>query len=355
MTGSQRGQTMRAVKLVAPHTLALQHIRVPEPASGEVLVRIEGAGLCHSDLHVLRMSAQLPSYGRTIGHEGAGTVAGLGPDVSGPRLGDRVLVSLMLPCGQCRACAEGRENACAVSGSRMRPPATPGLGPDGAMADYLVVGARYLDDLGDLDPVTAAPLADAGTTPMHAINSARHRLTPGATVVLIGVGGLGHLGLQILRATSAARVIAVDADDAKLEMARRLGADLALSSDAGTAGRVLDETAGYGADVVLDFAGVQPTVDLAVDCIAPEGLIRFVGLGGGTFAYGSGPAARPLPWGVSIQRSYGGTPADQLQVIALAQQGKIRVETVTYPLEDYERAFADLEAGRVPGRAVLIP
>jgi alcohol dehydrogenase, propanol-preferring len=169
------------------------------------------------------------------------------------------------------------------------------------------------------------------------------------------VGGLGHIGLQILTATTGARVIAVDADPVKRALASRLGADLVLANDAGTAQRVLDETGGYGADVVFDFAGVQATLDLATGCVGPEGLLRLVGLGGGTFAYGSGPVARPLPWGVNLQRSYGGTHADQLQVIALAQRGRLHVETVTYPLEEFERAFADLEAGRVPGRAVLTP
>lgn len=355
MPAGQIAATMRAVKLIAPHTLALQDTPVPEPSAGEVLVKIAGAGLCHSDLHVLQMSANLPDYGRTIGHEGAGTVARVGQDVTRFKPGDRVLVGLMQPCGRCRPCVEGRDNACATTGSRLRPPATPGLGPDGAMAEYLVARAQHLEHLGELDAVTAAPLSDAGTTPMHAINSARHRLTPGATVVLIAVGGLGHLGLQILKATTSARIIAVDSDDAKLAMARQLGADLVLKSDAGTAARILAETAGYGADVVLDFVGVQQTVDLAVDCVAPEGLIRLVGLGGGTFAYGSGPGARPLPWGVNIQRSYGGTHADQLQCIALAQQGRLHVVTKTYPLDQFQQAFADLEAGRIAGRAVLIP
>jgi propanol-preferring alcohol dehydrogenase len=346
---------MRAVKLVAPHTLALQDVPVPEPGPDEALVKIAGAGLCHSDLHILRSSVQRPSYGGTIGHEGAGTVAALGPGAAGFAVGDPVLVSLIYPCGRCRACAEGRDNACAVAGSRLRPPATPGLGPDGAMAEYMTVKTRYLEELGDLDPAGAAPLSDAGLTPMHAVNSARYRLTPGSTVVLIAVGGLGHLGLQILKATTGARVIAVDSDETKLELARRLGADLVLKSDAGTAARILEETAGYGADAVFDFAGVQATLDLAVGCVAPEGVIRLVGLGGGTFAYGSGLDAAPLPWGVNIQRSYGGTRADQLQVLALARQGALHVETVTYPLEQFEQAVADLEAGRVLGRAVLVP
>src|ERR1700761_5863919 len=160
---------MRALKLVAPHTLALRDIPVPEPGPDEVLVQIAGAGLCHSDLHVLHNNVALPSYGWTIGHEGAGTVAGLGPGVTGLELGDSVLVSLIYSCGRCRACVAGRDNACAVAGSRLRPPATPGLGPDGAMAEYLVVKTRFLDPLGDLDPAGAAPLSDAGLTPMHAV------------------------------------------------------------------------------------------------------------------------------------------------------------------------------------------
>lgn len=346
---------MRAVKLVAPRTLVMADVPTPKPGPDEVLVQVGGAGLCHSDLHALH-ARELSWYGATLGHEGAGTVAALGADVTGLKVGDAMLVSLIFSCGCCRACVEGRENACAVASTRLGFPATPGIGINGAMADYLVVKARYLDTLGDLDPVAAAPLADAGTTPMHAINSARHRLTPGATVVIIAVGGLGHLGLQILKATCASRIIAVDTDDAKLDLARQFGADLALRSDDSTAQRILDETGGYGADVVLDFVGVQPSVELAVHCIAPEGLVRFVGLGRGTFSYGAGVAAHPpLPWGVNIQSSYGGTRADQRQVVALAQQGLLHVETVVYPLDDYERAFGDLEAGRVRGRAVLVP
>lgn len=231
----------------------------------------------------------------------------------------------------------------------------PGLGPDGAMAEYMVVRARHLDKIGDLDPVSAAPLADAAVTPMHAINSARGHLTPGSTAVVIAVGGLGHMGLQILKATTGARIIAIDSDQDKLQLARKLGADLVLESDGATAEKVLDETDAYGADAVFDFVGVQPTVELATKIIAPEGAIRFAGLGGGSLTYTADTNAESLPWGVNIQRSFGGTRADQLQVIALAQQGKLHVETVTYPLADFQRAFDDLESNRITGRAVLVP
>lgn len=348
---------MRAVKLVGPGQMELHDVDVPVPGPDEVLVRIAGAGLCHSDLHVLHLGDEWPFFGGTVGHEGAGWVDSCGADVSGFEVGEAVLVSVVWACGRCRACVEGRDNACQVNGSRMMFPTTPGLGPDGAMAEYMVVKAQHLDKIGDLDPVSAAPLADAGVTPMHAINSARARLTPGSTAVVIAVGGLGHLGLQILKATTGARIIAVDADESKLELARQSGADLVLMSDETTAQRILDETDGYGVDAVFDFVGVQSTVDLATSIVAPESALRFVGLGGGRFTYlaGAGTTDQVLPFGVNVQCSFGGTRRDQREVIALAQQGKIKIETVVYPLADYQRAFDDLEAGHVAGRAILVP
>jgi propanol-preferring alcohol dehydrogenase len=346
---------MRAVKLIGPGSMELQDVPVPDIGPDDVLVKVAGAGLCHSDLHVLHMGEEWPFFGGTVGHEGAGWVEKTGADVGGLAKGDAVLVSVIWACGRCRACVEGRDNACMVNGTRTMFPTVPGLGPDGAMAEYIVVKARHLDKIGDLDPVAAAPLADAGVTPMRAINSARQHLSPGSTAVVIAVGGLGHMGLQILKATTGARVIAMDSDEKKLQLARDLGADLVLKSDADAAQKVLDETAAYGADAVFDFVGVQPTVELATKIVAPEGAIRFAGLGGGSFPYTADSNAEKLPWGVNIQRSFGGTRADQLQVIALAQQGKLAVETVTYPLAEFQRAFDDLEANQVTGRAILVP
>lgn len=345
---------MRAVKLVGPGTLRVEEVPVPEPGPGEVRVRIGGAGLCHSDLHVLDAGELWPVFGFTIGHEGSGWVDAIGPGVEGFAEGDAVIVMLIWSCGRCRACRHGRDNACEVTGSRAAAPATPGLGPDGSMTDYQIVPARFLEPLRGLDPVTSAPLADAGLTPMHAINSARRHLSPGATAVVIGLGGLGHLGLQILAATSGARLVALDLDDAKLEQASRLGADVVMRSDADAADRILELTDGYGVDAVFDFVGAQPTVDLATGVVAPEGAIRFVGLGGGTFAY-SATAFGPLPWGVNVQCSYGGTRAELLEVLALARAGKVGIETTRYPLDQVETAVADLRAGRVAGRAVLVP
>jgi len=345
---------MRALQLVSPGTIEIRDVPIPEIAPDEVLVRVAGAGLCHSDIHVLH-APEWPVPNMTLGHETAGWVESTGADVSGFEQGEAVLVYLVWACGYCRPCIEGRDNVCVNQGGRLGMPPCPGLGPDGGMAEFIKVKARYLEPLGSLDPVAAAPLADAGLTPMHAINGARHRLTPGSTAVVIGVGGLGHMGLQILKATTGVRLIAVDSSDQKLDIAREHGADEVILSDASAAQTILDLTDGYGADAVFDFVGVQPTVDLATRVIAPDGALRFVGLGGGSFPYSADSLPVPLPWGVDVRRSYGGTRSDQRQVLDLARLGGISVETKSYALDDAKQAFADLEAGTVPGRAVLIP
>ncbi|HEX7095659.1 MAG TPA: zinc-binding dehydrogenase, partial [Acidimicrobiales bacterium] len=221
-------------------------------------------------------------------------------------------------------------------------------------AEYIKAPARFLEPLGSLDPVTAAPLADAGLTPYHAIDGARHRLTPGATAVVIGVGGLGHLGLQILKATTPVRVVAVDSSEEKLAIASAHGADETVVSDANAASVILDMTNGYGADAVFDFVGIEPTVSLATQVVAPDGALRFVGLGGGSFVYGA-DASSALPWGVDVRRSYAGTRKDQRAVIELAKAGKISVETQRYALDDGLKAFDDLAKGAVRGRAILVP
>ncbi|MGW8483385.1 NAD(P)-dependent alcohol dehydrogenase [Microbacterium sp. NPDC055903] len=346
---------MRALQIVGPGQLEIREVPVPEIASDEVLVKVAGAGLCHSDIHVRHMPVFPWPSALTLGHETSGHVAAVGKDVDGFAEGDAVLVYLIWSCGHCRSCIEGRDNVCISAAGRHNYPPTPGLGPDGGMAEYMKVKARYLEPLGDLDPVTAAPLADAGLTPIHAINGARHRLTPGSTAVVIALGGLGHIGLQILAATTGARIIALDIDEQKLAAAKEHGADVVLKSDADAAAAVLELTDGYGADAVFDFVGVQPTVNLATSIIAPDGALRFVGLGGGTFPYAADSDTMTIPWGVDIRRSFGGTRTDQRQVLDLARLGRVSVDTVTYALDDGIQAFDDLEAGKVQGRAILVP
>lgn len=345
---------MRTVTYVRNNTVELVEKPVPEIQPDEVLLKVGGAGVCHSDIAIINLGDDNPLIGATLGHEVAGTIEKIGEDVAGWKVGDNALVALILSCGQCRECLAGRDNQCEVVAPRdAMAPLSPGIGTPGGMADYMAVKAHHLDPLGDLDPVAAAPLADAALTPMHAINSVRDRLVGDATVVMIGLGGLGHMALQILAATSGARIIALDTDPARLAFAEAHGADLAILSDSEAAARILADTGGVGADVVLDFVGVQPTVDLAVAVVRVGGAIRFVGLGNGVLEYVAGTSA--LPWGVNIERAYGGTRSDMREAVALAQSGKIGVEVVRYSLDDAVQAFDDLHHGRVPGRAVLVP
>lgn len=345
---------MRALQLVAPGQLEIRDVEVPSIGSDEVLVRVAGAGLCHSDLHV--MHSPLRSGGpMTLGHETAGWVETVGAEVHSVATGDPVLVYLVWACGTCRQCQEGRDNVCATAAGRHGMAPCPGLGPDGGMAEYIKVPARYLEPLGDLDPVTAGPLADAALTSYHAIAGAQHRLGTGSTAVVIGIGGLGHAAVQILRATTPTTIVAIDVQEEKLASAKRLGATHTFVSDAKAADAVLDLTKGYGADAVFDFVATQATVDLAVGTIAPDGALRLVGIGGGALEFGGLPNRTGLPWGVDVRRCYAGTRGDQRGVLELARAGTLSIETHLYDLEDGLTAFADLEAGRVSGRAILVP
>ncbi|GAA2862477.1 NAD(P)-dependent alcohol dehydrogenase [Pseudonocardia halophobica] len=348
---------MKAVRLVAPTVVEVTDVPVPEIGPGDVLVRVGGAGLCHSDVHAAHMPELPFPTPLTLGHEIAGTVAALGSGVdpaAGIGEGTAVVVHLCWSCGVCRACAAGEDNVCEAAG-RMAQPLCPGLGPDGGMAEYVRVPARHVVPIGDLDPVLAAPLADAGMTPMHAIRSAQDRLGSDATALVIGVGGLGHVAVQILRATTAARIVAVDVREDRLEAAVRHGADIALLADEALEA-VLGLTAGRGADTVLDFAGSQSSVDLAVEAVAPNGAYRLVGILGGAPRIVAAPSlGTGWPWGASLRRTYGGTRSDLIATVALAQRGRISVDVERYPLTEGPAALARLEAGEVAGRAVLVP
>jgi propanol-preferring alcohol dehydrogenase len=346
---------MRAVKLVGPGKIEIQDVPVPEISDDEILVEVSGAGLCHSDLHILHQEDSWPFFGTTMGHETAGRVAARGSGVLSLAVGDPVLVSAVWSCGACRACKSGRGNACSVNGSRTVFPLTPGIAVDGGMAEFIKVKAQHVNRIAGLDPVASAPLADAGTTPMHTIRETRHLLNDGATAVVIGVGGLGHLALQLLAATTTARLVVVDVNERRLEFATSHGASVVLNAGDDVVSRVLSLTDGCGAEVVFDFVGAQSTVDVAARVVAPAGAIRIVGLAGGSLPVHASLEGELLPWGVSVERPYGGTQDDQVEVIELAQDGRVVVETVTYPLDEAQRAFDDLAAGKVNGRAVLVP
>ncbi|MFD6491431.1 NAD(P)-dependent alcohol dehydrogenase [Streptomyces sp. NPDC060188] len=324
----------------------------PEPGPGQVLLKVTAAGVCHSDIAVMSWPAESFPYALplTLGHEGAGTVAALGDGVRGVAVGDEVAVYGPWGCGICAKCAEGKENYCLRADELgIRPP---GLGAPGAMAEYLLVDdSRHLVPTEGLDPVAAVPLTDAGLTPYHAIKRSLPKLTPGSTAVVIGAGGLGHVAIQLLRAMTSARVIALDVSEDKLALARAVGAHEAVLSDAGAAAKVRELTGGLGARAVFDFVGAEPTVRTAGAVAAVEGDISIVGIGGGALPVGFGS----LPFEVSVTAPYWGSRGELIEVLDLARAGAVSVHTETYSLDEAPLAYERLHAGGINGRAVILP
>ena len=343
---------MQAVRFVgvgrAPE---IADVARPEPGPGQVLVRIGGAGVCHSDLHVMEEDLGFkPPF--TLGHENAGWVAALGQGVTGFKEGDAVAVYGPWGCGRCHACQLSMENYCenwaAIDGFGG------GLGFDGGMADYMLVpAARFLISLGNLSPAQAAPLSDAALTPYHAIKRALPHLHADTTVVVLGVGGLGHMAIQLLRVLAPVRIVAADVDDKKLEQAKSLGADDIVNNRNvdEAAERIQKITGPRGAGLVLDCVGVQPAVDLGAKLLARNCVWTIVGLGGGhhDFHHGS------TPYGCSLSIPYWGSRVELMEVIAMARDGRIHAETTEFPLDQAVDVYDKLKAGEIVGRAVLIP
>ncbi|WP_037914384.1 NAD(P)-dependent alcohol dehydrogenase [Actinacidiphila yeochonensis] len=324
----------------------------PEPGPGQVLLKVTAAGVCHSDIAVMSWPAESFPYALplTLGHEGVGTVAALGQGVTGVREGDAVAVYGPWGCGRCAKCAEGKENYCLRADELgIRPP---GLGAPGAIAEYLLVDdPRHLVPLDGLDPVAAVPLTDAGLTPYHAIKRALPKLVPGSTAVVIGTGGLGHTAIQLLRALTPARVVALDVSEEKLKLARTVGAHETVLSDDSAPAAVRELTGGLGAQAVFDFVGADPTVRIAGAVAGVEAEVVLVGIGGGALPVGFGL----MPFEVSVSAPYWGSRGELQEVLALARSGAVSVHTETFSLDEAPLAYERLHAGKVNGRAVILP
>jgi propanol-preferring alcohol dehydrogenase len=324
----------------------------PEPGPGQVLLKVTAAGVCHSDIAVMNWPAESFPYALplTLGHEGVGTVAALGAGVTGLKEGDSVAVYGPQGCGTCPKCAEGKENYCLRAQELGIFP--PGLGAPGSMAEYMLENdPRHLVPIDGLDPVATVPLTDAGLTPYHAIKRSLPKLLPGSTAVVIGAGGLGHVAIQLLRALTPARVIALDVSEDKLRLAREVGAHETVLSDAAAVARVRELTGGPGAEAVFDFVGVEPTVRTAGAVATVEADVTIVGIGGATLPVGFGV----LPYEVSVTSPYWGSRGELIEVLDLARAGAVSVHTETYSLDEAPLAYERLHAGKINGRAVILP
>jgi propanol-preferring alcohol dehydrogenase len=336
----------------------LVDVDVPRPGPGQVLLRVAGNGLCHSDIGMGQMPKEIGeavgwSMPFTLGHEIAGYIehAGEGAvDTYGRPVVVGSAAALVSPssCGICRFCRRGLDSAC-PNGLAGR-----GYGRDGGLAQYVVADAsRSVLPLHNVDPLAAAPLTDAGATSYHAVRRAVHLLEPGSTAVVLGAGGLGSFAVQFLKAMSPARVAAVDQHQSRLDYARELGADETLNGvDGQTAGALRELTDGDGAELVLDFVGIDKTIAAGLAATRSGGAYGLVGAAGGTFknAWMGG-----LPKDADIFTFQGSCISDQQAVMALAESGLIRSDVDVFPLERVAEAYEALDSGQLRGRAVVTP
>jgi alcohol dehydrogenase, propanol-preferring len=346
-------ETMQAWRLVAwGEAPQLVEVPVPSPGPGQVLVKVAGNGLCHSDFTMGELPAEIGealgwSMPFTLGHEVGGWVAGTGAGVSGLAEGQAVALRSPASCGSCWYCTRGEDSACA-GGLVGR-----GYGRDGGLAEYVLVeSAGDVLPLRSMDPVVAGPLTDAGATSYHAVRRVLPKLTPGATAVVIGAGGLGAFAIQFLKALSPVRVVAVDPDPARLEVAVARGADDVVAGvDRGTVPALL-ELSGGGAAAVLDFVGVDATIAAGLGAVRPAGAYGLVGAGMGTFAR---PWYGGLPRDAEVFTFQGSSRSDVEDVLALADTGHLVIDTEQFALADVADAYAALHRGGLRGRVVVVP
>jgi NAD+-dependent secondary alcohol dehydrogenase Adh1 len=311
-------------------------------------VRIGGAGLCRTDLHIVegqwatRSNVTLPY---TLGHENAGWVQEAGSAVTNVAPGDTVILHPLVTCGLCRACRAGDDMHC--TNGRF-----PGIDSDGGMADLLKTSARACVKLDPtLQPADVAALADAGLTAYHAVKKAAPLLYPGTTAVVIGAGGLGHIGIQTLAALTPATIIVVDPSAAALDLAKQLGAHHTVQSGTNHIQQVLDLTDGQGAEVVIDFVGERGAQTDAWQMTRRAGSHFVIG-------YGSSVEVETIDL-ISTERNIignlVGTYNDLAELMTLTAQGKVTLHTRTYPLDQVNTAMDDLDHGRLQGRGILVP
>lgn len=323
-----------------------------EPSAGQVVVDVRAAGLCHSDLTVMGRPRGSHAFALplVLGHEVAGVVSAVGGGVTDLREGDSVVVYGPWGCGSCRACLAGVENLCPQARNRGIFP--PGLGADGGLAEQVLVPeARHVVPTGGLDPVQAAPLTDAGLTAYNAVRCSLSALPPGGVAVVIGVGGLGHLAVQLLGILAATTVVAVDRSEQARDLALRCGADLALDPGEDPVGTIAELTKLAGADVVFDFVGTDTTLASGARMLRPGGELVVVGLGPGALPVSIGSMAM----GAVVRLAYWGGRGDLIDVLALARSGRLSVAVETVRLDDVPAAYERLREGALNGRLVVLP
>jgi len=329
----------------------LQYRDVPDPEikhPNEVIVRIGGAGVCRTDLHVIeglwQEIAQV-SLPYIMGHENAGWIEEVGSGVTGFKSGDAVICHPLMTCGHDMACRRGHDMQCENQ-------AFPGLTRDGGYADLLRTHERTLVKLPEtLAPKDVAAYSDAGLTAYRAAKKAARQLVPGQTAVMIGAGGLGHIGIQVLRSLCAADIIVVDRAEKALKQAENFGIAATVLADGNEVEEVKELTRGYGAEAVIDFVAEGSAVAKGLAMTRDAGTYYIVGYGGRIEI----PTMEMVVSEKSIVGNLVGTYSELVELMELAHRGKVELATKEYKLSEADQALHDLNAGAMPGRGVLLP
>jgi NAD+-dependent secondary alcohol dehydrogenase Adh1 len=340
---------MIAARLHKYHeALKVEELDEPEiTGPHDVIVRIGGAGLCRTDLHIQegqwaeKSGVELPY---TLGHENAGWVHAVGSAVDSVAIGDTVILHPLVTCGLCRACRAGDDVHCENN-------LFPGISVDGGFATFIKTTARSVVKLDPtLHPKDIAALADAGLTAYHAVKKAASILYPGTRAVVIGAGGLGHIGIQVLRALTPAEIIVVDPSEQARALAGEIGADATVGTNGHHVDAVLEMTDGHGAEAVIDFVGEGGAIADGVAMLRNAGSYYVIGYGGKLDVPTIDVISREINFIGNLVGSYN----DLAELMTLTAQGKVTLHTSTYPLEAVNDAMADLDQGRLKGRGILV-
>lgn len=329
---------------------------VPEPeitGPWDVIVDIGAAGLCRTDLHVIEGQwepLQKPELPYILGHENAGWVREVGSAVSNVAPGDTVIMHPLTSCGLCAACRVGEDSHCENA-------TFPGLNVDGGMAEQMLTNARAVVKLDQgTDPKAVAALADAGLTAYHAVRRATDVLFPGTHAVVIGAGGLGHIGIQTLAAITSTEITVIDQNEEALELAKSIGADHTVvagqSSDQDAVTKQVQDITAGGAHIVFDFVGEQGMEKLSPQLLRPRGSHYVIGYGGAVQLDTIDMISREI----NVIGNLVGTYNDLVELMALNASGKVELRTKEYPLDATNDAMHDLDSGKLAGtRGILVP
>ncbi|WP_026370118.1 NAD(P)-dependent alcohol dehydrogenase [Kallotenue papyrolyticum] len=331
----------------------LQLEDLPKPqisAPDDVIVRIGAAGLCRTDLHIIEgvwkdiQDPQGTLLPYVLGHENAGWVEEVGSAVRTVKPGDAVICHPLRTCGVCYGCRRGEDMYCEHA-------RFPGLNCDGGFAEYLLTSERALIKLNpNVVPVDVAPLADAGITAYRVAKRAARLLTPGQYAVVLGVGGLGHVALQVLHELCGARTIAIDRSSSARTLAQELGAHHVLDGNDTVVQEVKDLTHG-GAHVVIDFVGELGAEQVSWQMLRQGGTHFVVGYGGRIEV----PTVHMIINEIAIAGSLVGNYMELVELMELNAEGRVKLHSQKYRLDEINRAIDDFKHGRIVGRGVIVP